>query len=127
MVVLETQSEGEPNHWSLFVAREGSGSGGSVYQVTGDATYMTRKFDDGVQHLSSESYLTSYVVAYLDEAQAGVVRQIATQEPPPWAHNRALVTENCQGWTVRVLRRLQSRGIGTLEFVQSMEAMMQPV
>ncbi|KAK3378631.1 hypothetical protein B0T24DRAFT_589261 [Lasiosphaeria ovina] len=94
MVVLEMQSEGEPNHWSLF----GSGPGGSVYQVTGDATYMTRKFD-GVQHLSSESYSTSYVVAYLDEAQAGVVRQVATQEPPLWAHNRALVTENCQGWT----------------------------
>lgn len=33
MLVLENQAEGEPAHWSLFVAREGET--GSVYQVKG--------------------------------------------------------------------------------------------
>ncbi len=125
MVVLESQAEGEPNHWSLFLAREGET--GTVYQVQGDATYMSYTFAYGVDHFNSASYSTSYIAAYLDETQASTVGSCASQEPPPRAENRASVTENCQGWTVRVLRCLQRQGIVTAEIVQSMEAMMEAV
>ena len=39
------------------------------------------------------------------------VDEIARAEKPPSAPNRAAVTEHCQGWTVRVVRRLVEEGI----------------
>ena len=36
-LVLEGQVEGEPNHWSLFVSKEGQA--GTVYQVTDKQTF----------------------------------------------------------------------------------------
>ena len=40
-IVQQVQAEGQPMHWSLFVAREVSV--GSVYQVKGDATLAVRR------------------------------------------------------------------------------------
>jgi hypothetical protein len=55
------------------------------------------------------------------------VRQIAQQETPPRAANRRLVTENCQGWTVRVIARLVQRGIVPAAKLQMARSMMEPV
>jgi hypothetical protein len=59
----------------------------------------------------SASFLDSFTIAHLTEAQAARVRHWATQEPPPSAPTLAAVTENCQGWVVRVVKRLIEEGI----------------
>ncbi|KAL2205454.1 hypothetical protein CC79DRAFT_1048888 [Sarocladium strictum] len=109
MLVLESQAEGEPKHWSLFVSREGEE--GSVFQVKGDATFMTYTHIRDIDLLSSDDYYTSYTLAYLSENGEAVVKGHAEAQPPPQAANRRLVTENCQGWTVRVMQSLQLAGV----------------
>lgn len=105
ILVLENQTEGEPKHWFLFVGPENGP--GTVYQVTGDATFMRYETFKVASPVSSGSYCTSYVMARLEGAQAEVVRSCAEGEAPPRAADRASVRENCQGWTMRVLRRLR--------------------
>lgn len=124
-LVLENQAEGEPKHWYLFVAPEGKA--GSVYQVTGDATFMHYEVQHDSSRLTSESYDTSYILARLDEGQENVVRSCAESEAPPRAENRASVTENCQGWTIRVLRRLQQEDIVPVKWISFAEGIKQPV
>lgn len=125
MLVLQEQAEGEPFHWSLFIAREGEA--GSVYQVKGDATFMRHVFAQNVRVLSSSSYHTSYVLAQLNDGEEAIVRGYAQAEVPPRAENRATVTENCQGWTIRVLRRLQGAGIVSAEWIAFAEKMQEGV
>jgi len=48
------QAEGEPKHWSLFVAEEGGP--GNVYQIKGDATWMTYTPVKDVNHMDSDSF-----------------------------------------------------------------------
>lgn len=125
MLVLEKQAEGEPNHWYLLVAPEGKP--GSVYQVTGDATFMRYEFQWDASPLGSESYHTSYVLAQLVEGQEDVVRSCAEAEAPPAAENRASVKENCQGWAIRVLRRLRGEGIVSEEWAKFAEGIEEAV
>ncbi|KAI5298149.1 hypothetical protein KEM55_003754 [Ascosphaera atra] len=86
--------EGEPDHWSIYVAREGVA--GMVYQVTGDAEY---------------GFKTAYVLADITEEQAAIVKECADEIAPPRAANRAAVRENCQNWAVRVIGALVARGV----------------
>ncbi|ROT39677.1 hypothetical protein SODALDRAFT_377603 [Sodiomyces alkalinus F11] len=95
MLVLQKQAEGEPFHWSLFVAPEGKQ--GNVYQVKGDATFMRHDFVQNVRLLSSASYHTSYVLAQLEDGEEATVKWYAEAEAAPRAANRASVVENCQG------------------------------
>jgi len=125
MLVILNQAEGEPTHWSLFVAAEGQP--GSVYQVTGDATQMHYAFEEKSNIVTSESYNRSYVVAQLGEDGEDLVRSCAENEPPPHAVNRASVKENCQGWTVRVMERLQEAGIVAESWVTLARGMLEPV
>lgn len=122
----EIQGPGEPLHWSLYIARESQP--GVVYQVRGDAEFM------GYQHIkipvditSSESFGGLYQLAAITEEQAMVVEQIANSEAPPKAENRASVKENCQGWTIRVLKKLIQRGIVPAEKLQMATSMMEPI
>lgn len=125
MLVLERQAEGEPKHWYLFVAPEGRP--GSVYQVTGDATFMRYEVQRDASPLGSESYHTSYVLARLGEGQEDAVRSCAEAEAPPSAESRASVRENCQGWAIRVLRRLRGEGIVSEGWVEFAEGIEEPV
>lgn len=125
LLVLEKQAEGEPKHWYLFVAPE-AGSG-SAYQVTGDATFMRYESWQDASPLSSESYHTSYVLARLTEGQGEVVRLCTEAEAPPRAVDRASVRENCQGWAIRVLRRLREAGVVGEEWVRFAEGIEEPV
>lgn len=124
-LVLESQAAGEPDHWSLFVAREGEI--GQAYQVTGDATYMTYIHYLNINLLESESYSASYALGDISEDQHKTVRKCAETEPPPRAASRTEVKENCQGWALRVLKRLSDQGIVSTEWVTSVEDLMEPV
>ena len=120
-LVHEKQGQGEPLHWSLFVAHENQL--GSAYQVKGDAEYMI--YEPSILDItSSASFLTLYQLAVVTEQQAMVVKEIADSEPPPRAPNRQSVKENCQGWSVRVITKL---GIVPSAKLQIARSMIQPV
>jgi hypothetical protein len=55
------------------------------------------------------------------------VDEIVRAEKPPSAPNRAAVTEHCQGWTVRVVRRLVEEGIAEERVVGVLEGCMDSV
>ncbi|BCR91760.1 uncharacterized protein ACHE_70603S [Aspergillus chevalieri] len=123
---LESQSPSEPNHWSLFLARENAP--GKLYQVTGDAESMT--YEPSIQDVDitrAESFYTLYQLAEISDEQVRIVEEIAEGEMPPKAENRASVRENCQGWCVRVLGRLVGRGIVGREKVEMVRGLMEPV
>ncbi|KAJ5731465.1 uncharacterized protein N7483_005973 [Penicillium malachiteum] len=125
-LVLEDQGEGEPRHWFLFVGRENEP--GYVYQVKGDAEYMTYEPSEGpVEIASAEICLDIYHIAVVNEEEALSIRKVAESEPPPRAPSQRLVTENCQGWTIRVLSRLVDMRIVASEKYQMAHAMLQPV
>ncbi|KAN0071827.1 hypothetical protein V8E54_010423 [Elaphomyces granulatus] len=125
-LVHEKQGTGEPLHWYLFVARENQP--GSVYQVKGDAEYMTYQPSNYLFNIAdSESFLNLYQLAVVTEQQATMVKQVADSEAPPRAPNRQSVKENCQGWTVRVISKLVERGIVPSAKLQMARSMMQPV
>jgi hypothetical protein len=77
-LVHEKQGQGEPLHWSLFVAHENQL--GSAYQVKGDAEYMI--YEPSILDItSSASFLTLYQLAVVTEQQAMVVKEMQTANP----------------------------------------------
>ncbi|GES60472.1 hypothetical protein ATEIFO6365_0002098300 [Aspergillus terreus] len=109
-LVREKHGEGEPNHWSFFVHREKQD--GWLYQVTGDAECMQYAHSpESVNIVNSEAFLDIYHRRLL----------------PPRAESRALVTENCQGWVVRVISRLVERGIVQEQKLEMARSMLEPV
>ncbi|KAI6087807.1 hypothetical protein F4821DRAFT_277494 [Hypoxylon rubiginosum] len=124
-VVQENQAPGEPLHWSFFVGSEGGI--GAAYQVTGDATCMHYQHAENVNVWIMESYRTSYQICELYKSGRIWVDRYANSVSPPRAQTRREVTENCQGWVVRVLRELQSVGVVTEESVNAIEKMVEPI
>ena len=113
-VIAEHQAENEPKHWSLFAhVPNAVGTGpGLSWQVTGDAEFMHFEHAAGVSRMESPDFAWHQVLSQdLSEGQLVRVDEIARAEKPPSAPNRAAVTEHCQGWTVRVVRRLVEEGI----------------
>ncbi|ORX91977.1 hypothetical protein BCR34DRAFT_271113 [Clohesyomyces aquaticus] len=84
-LVLERQSPGEPDHWSLFIARGSSANEpGDVYMVTGDAENMHFVHKPNVKHLLSEGYKTAYELCTALSKEAELwVKQGAESETPP--------------------------------------------
>ncbi|OJD12309.1 hypothetical protein AJ78_07075 [Emergomyces pasteurianus Ep9510] len=125
-LIQHKQAEGEPNHWSLFVARENEA--GPVYQVTGDAECMSYQPSPVPTNIpSSESFLNAYDLAVVTDAQALIVKEVAENEPPPKAENRQAVVENCQGWTVRVIAKLVAKGIVGSAKLEMARSMVEPI
>ena len=124
-LVRQEQSPGEPLHWSLFLA--GEGQLGTVFQVRGDAVTMHYTHIHDTDVLRSHSYKDSYIIARPTEQQAARVRHWATHEVPPSAPNQAAVSENCQGWSIRVMRRLVEEGIVQLSWVDTAVSLQEPV
>lgn len=124
-VVQESQADGEPNHWSLFVAPEQGP--GNVFQVTGDRTFMYYSHMVNANIRVSETYLNAYQIATLDQNGTAWVDYYANNTAPPQAADRASVIENCQGWLVRVLRALQAKGVVKEKTVDSVASSVQPI
>ena len=124
-LVRQKQAGGEPYHWSLFLACEGQP--GVVFQVKGDAVAMHYAHTNNINIMISQSYKDSYIIARPTEHQAARVRYWATHEAPPRAVNQAAITENCQGWTIRVIRRLVVEGIVQQNWVNTAVSLQQQV
>lgn len=127
-LIRHNQADGEPFHWSLFVYQEGKQDKGNVFQVTGDATSMSYAHSDqGVDEFASESFRDHFQLAELDARQVAMVRQSVSSESPPSAPSRREVHENCQGWTLRVVRRLVDQGLVGERWLLSLDSLRQPV
>lgn len=110
LIVRENQAEGEPKHWYLCLCRDGTDLCSRTFQVTGDATLMVYKSEEDVDRLHSSDYYTSYgLKAQLSQHDISAVEEAVRVEPPPQAPDRRSVSENCQGWTLRVLSRLAAQ------------------
>jgi hypothetical protein len=129
-VVVQKQSEGEPYHWALFCYypdQTGKGKG-QVWQVKGDAECMRYQHASNIDIFNSASFYWHQVVSpNLSHAQYGIIDKITRDEQPPRAANRAAVKENCQGWTIRVLRRLVRHGIVEERTVTMLQGYMDPL
>ncbi|ODM14819.1 hypothetical protein SI65_09813 [Aspergillus cristatus] len=99
----------EAHHWSLFVAEEGKN--GTLYQVTGDHTYMVHDHKKDVNMLCLNSFADIHQLAELDVLKAQMVEYWANQEPASRAESQAQVRDTCQSWIIRVVRRLIAEGI----------------
>lgn len=122
-LVREDQAEGEPRHWSLFVTSgEDKSSKGTVWQVTGDAMCTHYNNLRDVAQFASDAFNSNYELnSSLTDVQERLVEDAVNNEMPPSAEDERSITENCQGWTIRVLRRLQDRGVvaeGTAEWIE---------
>ncbi|KAM4067615.1 hypothetical protein HRG_012319 [Hirsutella rhossiliensis] len=129
-VVVQYQAENEPKHWSLFSHRpDSAGTGrGQVWQVKGDAELMRHQHASNTDILNSASFAWHQVLnASLSDSQFARVDRVARAEPAPRAVNRAAVTENCQGWVIRVLWRLVSEGIVEESTVTMLQGYMDPI
>ncbi|KAI1122301.1 hypothetical protein F5Y10DRAFT_254341 [Nemania abortiva] len=108
-LVRKTQPAG-PYHWLLAIA-SGEGGVGDLYQVTGDAVYMHYAHEKMKDVFISDDYFDSYNLGPLDDNGRERVEYCVGKQSPPQAENAAAVTENCQGWTIRVLEDLEARGV----------------
>ncbi|PYH93859.1 hypothetical protein BO71DRAFT_326666, partial [Aspergillus ellipticus CBS 707.79] len=125
-LIHENQGPGEPRHWSLFLARENQQ--GWVYQVTGDAEFMTYEPSaEMVDATSTEEFYSAYQLATVTEDQVVVIKQVCESEAPLSAPNRRLVRDNCQGWAVRVVARLVGEGVVGESKLRMMRGMVEPV
>ena len=123
-LVQEKQADGELYHWSLLLAREGQT--GDIFQVRGDAVAMHYAHANNTDVLSS-SYHDSYIIAGPTEQEAAKVVYWATCEAPPGAPSQAAVWETCQGWTVRIIRRLVAEGVFQQNWLDTAVSLQQPV
>lgn len=88
---------------------------------------MTYEPSDGaVEIVNSECFSSLYQLAAVTEEQGLEVKDIAEREPPR-APNRLSVTENCQGWAVRVIGKLVDRGIVPAVKVDMARSMLEPL
>ena len=88
---------------------------------------MRHTHANNVNIMGSLSYKDSFIIARPTENQGARVHYWATHEAPPSAPNQAAVTENCQGWTIRVIRRLVGEGIVEQKWVDVAVDLQQPV
>ncbi|KAI0554546.1 hypothetical protein F4679DRAFT_579569 [Xylaria curta] len=123
-LVRQRQPAGGPYHWLLVIASEEGGIG-DLYQVKGDAIHMYHSHAKGKNVFISHTYHDSFKLGHLDQSSRVLVDSCAKNQVPPAAKNAAMVTENCQGWTIRVLRDLEAKGVihrGTADkFISTME------
>ena len=128
-LVFQKQPAGQPDHWVLSACNGLDGNArGMAWQVKGDATMMHYQHANKVDVLNSHSRKAYYILNNnLTPAQVTIIDQVANSEPAPWAENQAAVRENCQGWTIRVLKRLQVQGVVTKSRIDEMEALMEAI
>ncbi|KAI0442406.1 hypothetical protein F4803DRAFT_551134 [Xylaria telfairii] len=125
-LVRQSQPSGGPYHWLLAVASEEGGIG-DLYQVKGDAIRMYYAHVKGIDVFVSQTYHDSFNLGRLDQSGQGLVGLCATNQVPPAAENAAMIKENCQGWTIRVIEDLESRGVIRRGTAAKFSSTMEPV
>lgn len=122
-LVRQKQPYPQPFHWLLSVNPEDGGRC-TVYQVKGDAAAMHYTHATNIDIFNSTSFQDCYQLTMLDASGEAWVEYYANSEAPPSAVNQAAVRENCQDWTLRVLRALQSSNIVPPEKVNEVESLL---
>ncbi len=97
------------------------------YQVTGDAEHMyyLHGLDAPDADFASDSYFDSYDIGHLNDDSLALLDQVVSRQLPLRVDNRALVTGNCQGWTMRVIKEL--RTVVSADSVAMAEILMEPL
>jgi hypothetical protein len=110
---LQLQDEA-PDHWSLYVGK-GYPDSGEVIQVKGDTWPGMHRADThrDVGIFKSNSYLNHIHLGEIAEDIWGQVAVIADEVPPPKAEKVRPDNENCQHWTLYVIRKLVVVGFVT--------------
>lgn len=126
---LQRQAPGEPMHWCLCACAAASGQTvGRVWQVTGDATFMIYQAIEEADVIRAPDHHTHYALADgLTATEEDLVDRVAHDESPPYALDRRSVRENCQHWTMRVIRRLAEQGLVDQRKVDAMERLVEPI
>lgn len=89
---------------------------------------MTLNVQKSVDIMGSGEVKASYVLAGdVGEVHARVLEEVVVAERPPRAGSRREVRENCQGWCVRVVRRLVERGVLGDDAVGKILPLLEPV
>ena len=128
-LVLQDQGPTQPKHWLLYVALANEKeSGGRCFQVTGNPLCMVYWAPDKLINIKKfKSYFDTVELTGVTKKEAAMVQEIASQERPPRARDWPSRTENCQGWTVRVLNKLNERGVVPQSKIRSVESMMESI
>lgn len=89
---------------------------------------MTYNPQPGVNVTLSDDFKASYVLAGdVGEVHARILEEVAGSEAPPRARSKAEVVESCQGWCVRVVRKLVERGVLGDDAVANVVPLLEPV
>ncbi|OTA94176.1 hypothetical protein M434DRAFT_46735, partial [Hypoxylon sp. CO27-5] len=122
-LIRQKQPYPQPFHWSLAIGPENGGRC-TIYQVKGDAFAMHYSHTTDVEIFNSNCFQDCYQLAKMDAAGEAWVDYYANIEVPPFAANQETVAENCQDWTIRVLRALQSSEIVSLQRIREVESLL---
>ena len=78
--------------------------------------------------MRSESFADSFLLkSELSAIDLQMVKDSVAHQAPPCAENQRDVKENCQGWTIRVLRDLAASGVIDKKWIDSAIDMMDPL
>ncbi|KAI1437630.1 hypothetical protein GGR50DRAFT_51055 [Xylaria sp. CBS 124048] len=110
-LVLQLQTDGEPLHWSLVVTPGEDRGVGNIYQVEGDTLKMHYCHVSNKNIFASRSLANAFRLASLPPNGEELVKEAVLNQQPPAAETIATINENCQGWTIRVLRQLEDQEI----------------
>ncbi|KAI3336221.1 hypothetical protein F4824DRAFT_509983 [Ustulina deusta] len=113
-------------YWSLAVVPDGKPPT-CIYQVTNDPEHMyySHCLDAPDDVFASDIYIDSYDIGHLNDDSLALLDQVVSRQLPLRADNRALVTENCQGWTMRVIK--EPRTVVSADSMAMAEILMEPL
>lgn len=67
------------------------------------------------------------IVPNLTPQMGEIVSKVAAAEPPPQAKSRKEVTENCQYWAIRVMKKLVDCGMVDPQKVIDCQKLVEPI
>ncbi|KAF2269386.1 hypothetical protein CC78DRAFT_574948 [Lojkania enalia] len=119
-LLTEAQAEKEPHHWILLLAYEGYAE--EVYQVTGDAECRYYDQIPVANPVASNTFLKAITLAEdVDDTAPNRIKSHTKSEEPGHAPYRRSVTDNCQGWPLRVIVKLVRRELIETQIRRSQE------
>ncbi|KAF2647159.1 hypothetical protein K491DRAFT_699815 [Lophiostoma macrostomum CBS 122681] len=97
-----------------------------IFEVRGDPEGMHHNFETRITPVELLDDVHSiFELATLSRSAMQVVEEVANEQKAPWAENRREARENCQGWCVRVVKKLVDRGVVKGQKVAMLEGMIE--
>jgi hypothetical protein len=98
-----------------------------VFQVTGDAISMFKRFEENVDVTVADDFYDIYEIGRLDKSGKEKLMSAVEIEDAPKARMQRDVKENCQGWAIRVVKRLSESDVLETRWLESMTKMLERV